>query len=256
MLLRVPSVHSIPLSRRIVLATAVLVLLSACSGAPTRGEWLAGAHQSAADPQTWGPLAGALIVAATGTDESISEWASEQTPVFGSRRRAASASDQLRGFLRVESYTAALATAATPAQLGEQTALLLATDLGTDLVTDAVKVASDRERPDRSDRRSFPSGHTSSAFAYAGFNRHLWRAHEVRPSLQAWLYGVNQTAAWGVAWSRVEAERHYLSDVLVGAALGNFMAGWLTRVYAGERETELVVGLTPNGAQFGVLRRF
>ncbi len=30
--------------------------------------------------------------------------------------------------------------------------------------------------------------------------------------------------AWGTAWARVEGGRHYPSDVLFGAALGNFVA--------------------------------
>jgi acid phosphatase family membrane protein YuiD len=68
-----------------------------------------------------------------------------------------------------------------------------------------------RERPDASNHHSFPSGHSASVFATAGV---LQRNY-------GWKVGVpaNVIAAY-VAASRVHDNRHYLSDVIFGAAMG------------------------------------
>ncbi|MEP7119245.1 MAG: phosphatase PAP2 family protein, partial [Acidobacteriota bacterium] len=77
-------------------------------------------------------------------------------------------------------------------------------------LTQGLKVAVNRRRPDGS-RFSFPSGHASSSFATAAV-------------LQRWLgwkAGVPAVgAATYVAASRLQENRHYLSDVVFGAALG------------------------------------
>jgi membrane-associated phospholipid phosphatase len=87
----------------------------------------------------------------------------------------------------------------------------------TRLVTDALKDAVGEERPDRSNDKSFPSGHTSMSFAAAGtlHKRYGWKigipAHVV-------------AAFVGVA--RVKAKKHYVHDVIAGAAIGEG-AAWL-----------------------------
>jgi len=76
--------------------------------------------------------------------------------------------------------------------------------------------------------RSFPSGHTAGAFAGAG----LYCAHHT--SLPLYGGGLPDTAACvaaltmasSVAILRVSAERHYFSDVVVGAGIG-LGVGWL-----------------------------
>lgn len=82
--------------------------------------------------------------------------------------------------------------------------------LSTLAVVYTLKYAVDRERPDGG-RHAFPSGHTASAFVGASF---LQRRY-------GWRYGVPAYAAAGfVGWSRVHADKHHVSDVLAGAALG------------------------------------
>lgn len=68
------------------------------------------------------------------------------------------------------------------------------------------------------DRRSFPSGHTSHAFAFAGamsqeINHHWPRAGKVATPL---LYG----GATAAALARVYNDKHWASDVTIGAAVG------------------------------------
>jgi membrane-associated phospholipid phosphatase len=92
--------------------------------------------------------------------------------------------------------------------------------LGTDMLsaqivaqalTQVLKVSTQRERPDGSNNHSFPSGHASATFATATvLQRHLgWRAAVPTYTLASY-----------VAMSRLQENRHFLSDVVFGGALG------------------------------------
>ena len=80
----------------------------------------------------------------------------------------------------------------------------------TELATYSLKYSVDSERPNGGGQ-SFPSGHTSIAFAGAEFIRKEY----------GWGWGVpSYLAASYVGWSRVETKNHWTSDVLAGAAIG------------------------------------
>lgn len=68
------------------------------------------------------------------------------------------------------------------------------------------------------DPNSFPSGHTTAAFAFAGA---LWRTAPSR-----WMKWTALAAAVVMGWSRLYVGVHYPSDVLTGMAVG-LLAGWL-----------------------------
>ncbi len=79
------------------------------------------------------------------------------------------------------------------------------------LVSTGLKEAFPEWRPDRSDRKSFPSGHTSTAFAAAATLQNRY----------GWEIGIPaHVAAAFVGFSRVQADRHHWYDVVAGAALG------------------------------------
>ena len=87
--------------------------------------------------------------------------------------------------------------------------------------TELVKVAVGRERPNGQDNKSFPSGHTSNAFALAAVaERHY-----------GWKLGVPAYLVAGlVGASRIEQDKHYLSDVVAGATLGYIVGRTVVRV--------------------------
>ena len=92
--------------------------------------------------------------------------------------------------------------------------------VATGVTTYALKELVHERRPDSSDRKSFPSGHASIAFAAAGTleNRYGWQA-----GLPAFVL------ASFVGVARVEARRHHWYDAVAGAALGTGTAFAITR---------------------------
>lgn len=80
----------------------------------------------------------------------------------------------------------------------------------TAVLTEGLKYAIHEKRPN-GDQHSFPSGHTSAAFAGAGFIQQRY----------GWTYGAPAyIAASFVGYSRIESKNHYYYDVLAGAAIG------------------------------------
>jgi len=84
-----------------------------------------------------------------------------------------------------------------------------------------LKAAVKRERPNGQDNKAFPSGHTSNAFALAAVaERHY-----------GWKAGVPAyVLASAVGVSRLQRNKHYLSDVVAGAALGYIVGRTVVRV--------------------------
>ena len=113
---------------------------------------------------------------------------------------------------------------------------LIRAQIVTQITTQGVKLAVGRTRPDGTSF-SFPSGHSATAFATATvLQRNLgWKV-----GIPA--YGV---AAY-VATSRVQAKRHYLSDIAFGAAVG-VVAGRTVTVGRGQSKFSISPSVTPGG---------
>jgi hypothetical protein len=75
----------------------------------------------------------------------------------------------------------------------------------------AAKSAVHRERPNGENDRSFYSGHTSNAFAWAAV---IDRYYGRRASIPAYTFAAL------IGMSRIEKNKHYLTDVTAGAAIG------------------------------------
>jgi membrane-associated phospholipid phosphatase len=88
---------------------------------------------------------------------------------------------------------------------------LLQAQIMSEILVEPLKFAVHRLRPDGSDHQSFPSGHSSVTFATATvIERHLgWRKAIVGYAIASY-----------VAMSRIHDDKHYLSDVVFGSAVG------------------------------------
>lgn len=108
------------------------------------------------------------------------------------------------------------------------------------VLTQGIKLGVGRPRPDGG-RFSFPSGHASSSFATAAvLQRRL-----------GWRVGIPAYAmATYVAASRLQENRHYLSDVVFGAGLG-IVAGRSVTVGRGQHAFALVPLAAPGGMGIG-----
>jgi membrane-associated phospholipid phosphatase len=139
-----------------------------------------------------------------------------------------------------------MAAAFTTYSLGRATGSAKVTAVGADLIsaqimsqtlTQAIKFSAGRTRPDGTSY-SFPSGHSATSFATAAvLQRHL-----------GWKAGIPAYAvASYVAASRIETQRHYLSDVAFGAAIG-IMSGRTVTLGRGNAKFALSPAAAPGGA--------
>jgi membrane-associated phospholipid phosphatase len=106
-------------------------------------------------------------------------------------------------------------------------------------LTLSMKVGIARRRPDHSPY-SFPSGHSSTAFTTAGVvMRHFG---------YGWGALAEGVGAY-VGVSRLEANKHYLSDVVAGAILGNYIAWRVCRRRSGIERFNLTPAI--GGREYG-----
>jgi membrane-associated phospholipid phosphatase len=147
------------------------------------------------------------------------------TPAHASRTGWADASD-------VGAYSLMALSIGLPAVKGDGNGALQAAGslAATSLVTEGLKEAFPTLRPDGSDRKSFPSGHTSRSFAAAAA---LWNRQGKEIGIPAMV-----VAAF-VGTARVQADKHRWGDVFAGAAIGT-AAGFLITKQRPDAKTTLV----------------
>lgn len=149
------------------------------------------------------------------------------------------------------------------------------------LVTGVIKTVVGRHRPDwteannsDSERRSFPSGHSTQAFAIASYailylRGHVFdtrRGNSVLPWWELATYTGIGLGAAAVAGERVIHNRHNLSDVAIGGLLGTVSSSlfyyYQERRYDSHAQKEAIKNLTitpsvtPTGAQVGLSFQF
>jgi hypothetical protein len=157
--------------------------------------------------------------------------------IFGPGELVGGAQFQAAG--AVATYTIGRVTSnATVARIGAD---LIRAQIVTQTLTAAVKTTVGRTRPDGT-QYSFPSGHSAVTFASATvLQRHL-----------GWKAGIPAYAvASYVAASRIEAKRHFLSDVTFGAALG-IAAGRSVTIGSGNHRFALAPSAVPGGGGVSV----
>ena len=116
--------------------------------------------------------------------------------------------------------------------------------IASGIITPSIKFIVGRERPGNGDAfkfdpftsfsSSFPSGHTTQAFAVASVIAANYDDHP-------WIGATALTIAGVVGYSRINANQHYASDVLAGAAIGTAVGWSIVR-----RHRQQVTRLTPD----------
>lgn len=222
---------------------------------------LSAAETAVLDPRTWAPAGGALIFAIDDWDHKVSKWAVEHHSIFSSRATASDMSDSLRDGLTIWSIVTAIATPG-----GEQAGEWIFSKLKGGAVefsgfqlskwtTIGLKNAVGRTRPDGTDDSSFPSGHATSAFSTSRLASLNLEVIEIPQTARTILSWTGTGAAAGVAWARVEAGKHYPSDVLAGAALANFITVFIYRSFMGLSEDDIpAISVAPS--EDGIQARF
>ncbi|WP_299700314.1 phosphatase PAP2 family protein [uncultured Pontibacter sp.] len=107
----------------------------------------------------------------------------------------------------------------------EQAILLGMTHLLNRTITNNLKSITDIKRPNGTSRDAFPSAHTSTAFAYATFFHKEYGARSVWYSIAGYSFATATGAM------RILNDKHWLSDVLVGAGIGILSAEAVYMIY-------------------------
>ena len=208
------------------------------------------ALNAAKSPGTWVPAASALAFHKTGNaDRNVSEWASKNTPIFGSQENAARMSDIL-----LDTTGAAFVTSTIAAPSGDdvhdwmiakiQGGTVEATaGLMTAGTVGYLKNATGRMRPNGSNTNSFPSGHSAGAAFFSTMAYQNFEAMGLSSGADAAARISLSTLTAATAWARVEAKVHYPSDVLAGIAIGHFTGTFFTDAFLGLDNPRHVVAL-------------
>ncbi|MEE8117940.1 MAG: phosphatase PAP2 family protein [Gammaproteobacteria bacterium] len=202
------------------------------------------AREAFLDPVTWVPLLTGSAIAVTGSDQNISDWARDHTPIFGSANAADDWSDRFNRSAQIGYFATMLAT---PSGAGAdwwknkgKGLLVGLTAISTNsILTSELKNGINRERPNGSDRRSLPSGHASGAAVHSALGRRNTQYLPVDTGTQHFVDIYFLAIMAGSSWARVEGGFHFPTDVLAGMALGNFLGQFFDRSFMGIGEDGL-----------------
>ena len=139
--------------------------------------------------------------------------------------------------------------------------MYLETMIGADLSKKLIKSVADRPRPytyfegapeDEKDdwNNSFPSGHTTMAFASAGFVSYVFSRYYPESKWKAPIISAAYTAATTTAVLRIMSGNHFMTDVLTGALLGTLWGIGIPMIHTFGDNVE--VGITPFALAFSI----
>lgn len=133
-----------------------------------------------------------------------------------------------------------LAGAATSNKKARETGVLAAQSLvNATIVTSVLKRTFRRSRPNEDDGSgnffnagsSFPSGHATSIWSVATVVAYEYKC-------KPWVPIAAYASAAAVSLSRVSARKHFMSDILVGSAIGFYTGRYVYRTYSADAGTK------------------
>ena len=233
----------------------LLLALAGCAGSPhdsrlgvrwpDAAELGRAAVAAAKSPRTWVPLATDALLSVGDLDDRLSNWSSNERPLFGSH--AAEASDNLV----ILSYASFLASALA-ARSERETDRLGGLGVGTGALLlqgfaiGRLKDISRQPRPDGSGSlTSFPSGHAGAASAATTLAARNLEYIDMPAAVRAGAAVGLEALAVGTGWARMEAHRHYVDDALYGYAIGHFVAAFVHNAFIEQRWKGAAIGFLP-----------
>lgn len=210
-----------------------------------RAIWTSPLHVKRADLKWILPLAGGLTALLV-TDVRTTNSLSNSRDQLGVSRGISHLGAPYSTFGAAAAFQ--LFGAITGNQKARRTGVLAAEALvHTQIVAGALKLATSRERPGHGltsghfgnfGNVSFPSGHAMGSWALASVVAHEYSGHKFVPIL---AYGL----ASAVSASRIGAQQHFASDVLVGSALGWLLGRYVHRRHMDAPDTAVRSRLMP-----------
>lgn len=104
--------------------------------------------------------------------------------------------------------------------------------LYSSILTTVLKYTVREQRPDKSARNSFPSGHTTTAFAFASY---VGAEHGYGWGVPAYLM------AAAVGFSRINDNKHWVNDVVMGATIGTAYGLGISFINKKEKENKITI---------------
>ncbi len=140
---------------------------------------------------------------------AVRDWRNENFPHFKSGK-----DDWIQYVPMAATYALSFSGVPGKHDLANQTALLCKSAVLMTAIFFALKYTNRELRPDSSNYASWPSGHTEQAFAAASFLQKEYGHRSV------WYSIGGYTVASGVGLMRILNNKHYIQDVVIGAAAG------------------------------------
>ncbi len=142
-------------------------------------------------------------------DHSIRTWRNEHYPTFRYKL-----DDYMQYTPLLASYALNLAGMKGKHNYKDLTLYSVSSLMVSGGIVQGLKYAVGRERPDMSNNRSFPSGHTQTAFCFATV------LHKEFGKKNKWISVAGYTVATATGAMRMMNNKHWFSDVCTGAGIG------------------------------------
>jgi hypothetical protein len=228
---------------------AIILSLISCSSPSKKGNWGRDAifpikserikealFKNAKSVHFWAPLTTAGIIYCSNSDKKISDWASSKHPIYGNDRNATTYSKGFHETLKYEAYATILLTPSWNEKKNwdhylwnktKGTLVVYASYSEARAFNNEIRKFTFRERPNKVDFESLPSGHATTASAGRTLSEKNLDHVDMDPQLRSAISVINTSMAFGTGWERVEGKSHYPTDLLVGYSFGYFISGFI-----------------------------
>ncbi len=117
--------------------------------------------------------------------------------------------------------------------------------------------APPEEKQTQNAKRSFFSGHTSTAFAMAVFLSTVYSDYHPNSHWKPFVWGVSLLAASTVGYLRYSAGKHFPTDIITGALVGSAIGYFIPFIHrTNESDLDVFFGVNGNGNTLNFLYKF